>query len=430
MIEVLSNDTNVMNKKIMNKGYEFMQVKILKGTNQIGGVFTEISSKEAKIIIDFGDDLDGLKRLENIEGLTTGKPTYDGVFITHNHQDHMGRIDDILGVIPVYMSDLSKKIFETVFCFSKNKGNIHRKTFNLEEEKPITIKDMKITPYIVDHSAYNSFMLLIESEGKKILHTGDFRNHGYKGVLLEKTLKKIGKIDLLITEGTTFSRKQVKSKTEAELVDDIVEKTKSYDQVLMLMSTTNIDRVTTMQKVANRTGKAVIHDIVLSNVLQFVTQKIPNALNSEKIGVYLPNNVYIKRNMEEYKKYIEPFEQRIKETGKLLHGKFIMNVRVSMLKDIERLKDTVLTNCCVVYSFWEGYQKEEIYIKFLDKLKELHIDVFSLHVSGHADYTALHQVLSITNPDIVIPIHTENKEKIKDFTDKAVILDDMELFEF
>lgn len=406
-----------------------MQIRILKGTNQIGGVFTEISSKQAQIIIDFGDDLDGVKRLENIEGLTIGKPAYDGVFVTHNHQDHMGRIDDILEDVPVYMSDLSRKIFETVFCFSKNKGKIRRETINLKEEKTITIKDIKITPYIVDHSAYNSFMLLIEADGKRILHTGDFRNHGYKGILLESTLKKIGKIDLLITEGTTFSREQVKSKTEKELVDDIVEKTKKYDQVLMLMSTTNIDRVTTMQKVANRTGKTVIHDIILSNVLQLVTQKIPNALNSKNIGVFLPSNTYIKREMEEYRQYIEPFQERINETGNLLHGKFIMNIRVSMLKDIERLKDEVLNNCCIVYSMWEGYKREDMYKNFLDKMKELEIDVFDLHVSGHADYTAFNQVIDIAKPDAVIPMHTENKEKIKDFTDKAVILNDMEIYE-
>ena len=409
-----------------------MKVRILKGTNQIGGVFTEIISKEAKIIIDFGDDLDGVKRLENIEGLTTGTPSYDGVIITHNHQDHMGRIDDILDDIPVYMSDLSRKIFETVFCFSKNKGKIKRKTINIENGKTFTIKDMKITPLIVDHSAYNSFMLLIEADGKRILHTGDFRNHGYKGVLLEKVLKEIGKIDLLITEGTTFSREQVKSKSEEELVDDIVDKTKNYDKVLMLMSTTNIDRVTTMQKVANRTGKKVIHDIVLSNVLQLVTQKIPNALNSKDVGVFLPSNYYIKKDMEEYKQYIEPFQERINETGKLLHGKFIMNIRVSMLNDIEKLKtkNKVLDNCCVVYSMWEGYKKEEIYKKFLNKMKELNIDVYSLHVSGHADYTAFNEVIDTTKPDAVIPMHTENKEKIKDFTDKAVILNDMEIYEF
>ena len=197
----------------------------------------------------------------------------------------------------------------------------------------------------------------------------------------------------------------------------------------MLMSTTNIDRVTTMQKVANRTGKTVIHDIILSNVLQLVTQKIPNALNSKNIGVFLPSNTYIKREMEEYRQYIEPFQERINETGNLLHGKFIMNIRVSMLKNIERLKDKVLNNCCIVYSMWEGYKRENMYKNFLDKMKELEIDVFDLHVSGHADYTAFNQVIDIAKPDAVIPMHTENKEKIKDFTDKAVILNDMEIYE-
>lgn len=407
-----------------------MKIRVLKGTNQIGGVFTEISSKEAKIIIDFGEDLDGVKRLEHIEGLTTGEPSYDGVIITHNHQDHMGRIDEILQQVPVYMSDLSRKILETVFCFSKTKGKIKRETVNIEDGKSFTIKDMTITPYIVDHSAYNSFMILIEANGKRILHTGDFRNHGYKGVILPKILKKIGNVDLLITEGTTLSRPQIKSKTEEELSIEIAEKTKDYDQVLMLMSTTNIDRVTTMQKVANRTRKTVIHDIVLSNVLQLVTQKIPNAMNSKEVGVFLPRNNYIKKDIEEYKHFIEPFQERINETGKKLHGKFIMNIRASMEKDIERLKleNGVLNNACIVYSMWEGY-KEDSYKKFIDRMKELKIDILDLHVSGHADHTAINQVLDITNPDVVIPIHTENKEKIKEYTKKAVILDDMESFE-
>ena len=408
-----------------------MQIGILKGTNQIGGVFTEISSKKAKIIIDFGDDLDGIKRLDNIDGLTKGNPTYDGVIITHNHQDHMGRIDDILDSIPVYMSDLSRKIYETVYCFSSSKGKIKKNTINIKNKQTFEIKDIKITTYVVDHSAYNSFMLLIESEGKKILHTGDFRNHGYKGVILEKTLKEIGKIDLLITDGTTFSREHTKSKTEEELVYDIAKKTKDYDQVLILMSTTNIDRVTTMQKVANKTGKTVIHDIVLSNILRLVTQKIPNALNSKDVGVFLPSSIYKKKDIEVYKEFILPFEKRIKETGKKLHGKFIMNIRVSMLKDIEKLKlkNKVLNNCCVIYSMWEEYKKEDYYKKFLDKMQELGIKVFNLHVSGHADYTAYKGIIDITKPDAVIPIHTENKEKIKDYTNKAVILEDMEAFE-
>ena len=78
---------------------------------------------------------------------------------------------------------------------------------------------------------------------------------------------------------------------------------------------------------------------------------------------------------------------------------------------------------------WEGYKNEEIYRRFLDKMKEIDIDVFDLHVSGHADYTAFNEVLDIIRPGAVIPMHTESKEKIRDFTDKAVILDDMEVYE-
>lgn len=61
-------------------------------------------------------------------------------------------------------------------------------------------------------------------------------------------------------------------------------------------------------------------------------------------------------------------------------------------------------------------------------MEELKIDVFDLHVSGHADYMALNQVIDIISPKTVIPIHTEKKEKIKEFTDKAIILEDMEIY--
>lgn len=201
----------------------------------------------------------------------------------------------------------------------------------------------------------------------------------------------------------------------------------------MLMSTTNIDRVTTMQKVANKTHKTVIHDLLLSNVMQLVTQKIPNALNSSKVYVYMPTYMYWLRNKPEYRPYIEPFEQKMKQTGRILReGNFIMNIRISFARDIEtlKLKNKVLDNCCVVWSLWNGYKEEEEYKKFLDKMKELHIDVIDrTYITDTGDYTAFKQLFDITKPDIVIPIHTEDKYKIKEYTDKAVILNDMETLE-
>lgn len=81
----------------------------------------------------------------------------------------------------------------------------------------------------------------------------------------------------------------------------------------------------------------------------------------------------------------------------------------------------------IVYG--NGYKEDEEYKQFLSEIAELGIDIISLHTSGHADYTALQQIIDITRPEAVIPIHTEAKEKIKEYTDKAVILEDGEVYE-
>lgn len=139
-----------------------------------------------------------------------------------------------------------------------------------------------------------------------------------------------------------------------------------------------------MQKVANKTHKTVIHDLLLSNVMRLVTQKIPNALNSSKIYVYMPTYLYWLRNKPEYRPYIELFENKMKQTGRILReGNFIMNIRISFARDIEKLKlkNKVLDNCCVVWSLWNGYKEEEEYKQFLNKMKELDIDVIDGHTS-------------------------------------------------
>lgn len=80
--------------------------------------------------------------------------------------------------------------------------------------------------------------------------------------------------------------------------------------------------------------------------------------------------------------------------------------------------------------YGSGYKtQDELTEKFLEKMEELNIPVIDLHTSGHADYTAIKQVINITNADVVIPIHTEMKERIKDYSDKAVILEDGEIYE-
>ena len=96
-----------------------MQIKINRGTNQIGGCITEIESKKGtKIIIDIGSNLpdsEGRKKPEiELEGLTKGIPNYKAIFITHYHGDHIGLYNKVLPDIPIYIGEVSKEIYNIV----------------------------------------------------------------------------------------------------------------------------------------------------------------------------------------------------------------------------------------------------------------------------------------------------------------------------
>ena len=147
-----------------------MKLRILKGTNQIGGCITEIvSNKGTKIIIDLGEDLpdDNVSKPKNpnIYGLTIGEKKYDAVFITHSHGDHIGLINYVLDGIDVYVEPVSKRIYRLLSIFTHKKIRFKTKDM-IFKEKIIINDDIVVTPYIVDHSSYNSSMLLIEADGK------------------------------------------------------------------------------------------------------------------------------------------------------------------------------------------------------------------------------------------------------------------------
>ena len=74
-----------------------------------------------------------------------------------------------------------------------------------------------VTGYTIDHSAYDAFMYRVETPEQTILHTGDFRGHGYRGEkiipMINTYVRRSGNkdVDILITEGTMMNRGSEKS---------------------------------------------------------------------------------------------------------------------------------------------------------------------------------------------------------------------------
>jgi ribonuclease J len=172
-----------------------MKITIHRGYNQIGGCITEIATATTKILIDLGHNLpkgnqpgeDDLANEEAIEKLTNN---VNAIFYTHYHGDHV----DLFKYVPdtvQYIGETAKQVMLCKYEILSKSNKIENvtpadfeklksfKTFR--EKQKITKDDITITPYFVSHSACDAYMFLIEAGGKRILHTGDFREHGYTG---------------------------------------------------------------------------------------------------------------------------------------------------------------------------------------------------------------------------------------------------------
>ena len=95
----------------------------------------------------------------------------------------------IPGNVPQYIGSTAKKILEILTekldsipqTVEKGLPRVQRMKGFSPGRKISECGDIHVTPFVVDHSALDACMFLIEIDGKKILFTGDFREHGIAG---------------------------------------------------------------------------------------------------------------------------------------------------------------------------------------------------------------------------------------------------------
>ena len=178
-----------------------MQYRIIRGTKQIGGTITEIvSDLGEKLWIDFGMELSVKDPYTTdevvIKEMQENPP--DAVLFTHIHGDHIGLLHAIPCGVNIYLGQIAMKMLinirETLLMFDDfeqdDRDKLQKEIDILRDSSRIVIyRDgitmdvcgIKVTPFEVDHSVQDAYMLRFEENGKYILHTGDFRTHGRKG---------------------------------------------------------------------------------------------------------------------------------------------------------------------------------------------------------------------------------------------------------
>lgn len=385
-----------------------MKLCIHRGTHQIGGIAAEIATETTRILIDMGDELSldpgFVSAPLHIPGVTDANGRCDAVLFTHYHGDHTGQMLRIRPDIPLYAGALAKDIMRLSSAHSWKKDEVLCKRIEtirtFSAGMPFLIGDIQITPFGIDHSAVDSYLFLIEADGKCILYTGDFRLHGVRGKTMDKILdRRIGKVDAIITEGTTVSRTDGKTVTEWELQARVRNYLQQYKYVFVLCATTNLDRIFALARAVPR-GKYCICDDYQKMLVETVSKHWSGISSFYE----MPKLLSFKHHPP----------ARFAELGGLMFVR--ANSKFGAIICQYDPAQSIL-----LYSMWDGYRTKPgstipDFLALTDTWE-------TLHTSGHASPEDLRHVIEKADPQLVIPMHTDAPQKMQALCpDRTVVL--------
>ena len=409
-----------------------MILVIHSGAKTIGGSCIEIKTNEARIIFDLGIPLtdeygdrisaENISKLPDIPNLfhkSKDERKIDAIFISHSHPDHYGLLPKISPDIPVYMSQGCKDIISVSHYFGQTDYNPEN-AIAIHPWRKVRIKDIEITPYLVDHSAFDAFAYLVKSNGKNVFYSGDFRGHGRKSILFNKILKDPPKnIDALVCEGTTLASKtQQKTVDEKDISIKLVNEFKKNKLIFISVSSQNIDRIISIYKACLKTNKQFVISPYTAYILYRIQRKgltIPQ-YNWKNIRVFFVKDTYTEKLADD--KILYRFKK-----AKISYGEISENKNNLVVLDSSHIrknfkKKGFLAGAVLIYSQWQGYLEK----KGKDFWKDSKVEIIYLHSGGHVYPEDLKRFVESISPKWIIPIHSLSPQWFVDTFGNNVVL--------
>ncbi|MCY4441285.1 MAG: MBL fold metallo-hydrolase [Deltaproteobacteria bacterium] len=413
---------------------EIVKIRIHRGTKEIGGTCIEMEARGKRIALDVGLPLDAPDDSDAHENLLPPVPGFRepdesllGVLISHPHLDHYGLAKYVRPEVPVYIGEGAHGVMKATSPYVPN-GSAFAAPHFIADRKPVEIGPFRVTPFLVDHSAFDAYSLLVEANGKRVFYSGDFRAHGRKSRLFEAMVARPPKdIDVLLMEGTTIGRTGTDEgfATEDELEQEFAQAFKATKGLhLVWTSSQNIDRVVTIFRAAKRTGRVLLIDLYTAVVLEATGRSnIPQA-SWDEVGVYIPHRqrVFVRdkgmfEDLERYKPN-RVFPEDLPE----LASRAVMLFRPLTMGD--HGVEAVLDGAGFSYSMWEGYLKEKGSLRVQRWLDGHGIKHRTIHTSGHASVADLKRLAAALSPRTLVPIHSFETGRFGEFFDNVVQKDD------
>ena len=326
-----------------------------------------------------------------------------GIVITHGHEDHIGALTYI-------WPNLKTNIYATPFTGALIKEKFKEKKINIDDylkiitlNGSIDLNPIKINLISLTHSILEPNALLIEYDGKKIFHTGDWKcdlDPMMGDNINEKKLKEIGDQGILamicdstniFTEGRSGSERDVN-----ESMLRIFEKQKN--RIIVTTFASNAARMQTVFQCAEKVGRHV----------SLVGRSMHRIFNTAKACGYF-SNIKPPLDPRDVKKI--PKEKIVYLcTGSQGEPRGAMNKICNQdHPDVEiSPNDTVIFSSRII----PGNEKKLYAMHNL--LVRRGINVISeenafIHVSGHPGREEMNEMYNWIRPEISVPVHGEHR---------------------
>jgi len=301
-----------------------------------------------------------------------------------------------------------------------------------------------VEAFEVDHSIYGATAYILYGDSA-VAYTGDIRMHGKNAKNTREFIKRAGDASVLIIEGTRASRKEDVNESEELVFENClraVEESKGL--IIADFSPRNFERLETFMEIARRTSRELVVTAKDAYMLHAM-ECVDGICRMEDVKIY--GELRGRRDkweelivMERWgEKYLDPLEISRNPESYILCFSFY---------DMKHLLDIKPEEGAYIYSSSEAFSEEQEFdfLRLYNWLREFNLRVYGFemvmeggrlspsfqrgyHASGHASKEDLRKIIEKIDPDVIIPVHTENPRWFAENFENVVVMRDGESLE-